>query len=437
MLELLNNAINETEPIRVNGKVTRVVGTVIEGAGVGLSVGDMCRISNRDGSSVVCEVVGFSDRKVFLMPLGEITGLMPGSRIVVLGKRARVRLSSNLMGRVIDGVGNPIDGKEPLKRDVECQLYKAAPNPFQRRRVAEPLDVGVRAINALLTVGAGQRMGIFAGSGVGKSVLLGMMARNTSADVNVIALIGERGREVKEFIEKDLKEEGLKRSVVVVVTSDMSPLLRVRGAFLATTIAEHFRDQGKRVLLIMDSLTRCAMAQREIGLAVGEPPTTKGYPPSVYSLLPKLLERAGTADGEGSITGFYTVLVESDDFNEPIADASRATLDGHIVLSRELASLGHYPAIDVLQSISRCMNDVIKDDQREHAQRTRRVMATYRQNEDLITIGAYREGSSAAVDYSMNNIDKVRRFLRQGMDEKIDYDDSIQGMYAMNLESLN
>ncbi|MCK5237738.1 MAG: FliI/YscN family ATPase, partial [Deltaproteobacteria bacterium] len=286
-------------------------------------------------------------------------------------------------------------------------------------------------------VGAGQRMGIFAGSGVGKSVLLGMMARNTSADVNVIALIGERGREVKEFIEKDLKEEGLKRSIVVVVTSDMSPLLRVRGAFLAMTIAEHFRDQDKRVLLIMDSLTRCAMAQREIGLAVGEPPTTKGYPPSVYALLPKLLERAGTAEGEGSITGFYTVLVESDDLNDPIADASRATLDGHIVLSRELASLGHYPAIDVLESISRCMNDIIPDEQRDHAQRTRRVMATYRQNADLITIGAYREGSSATVDYAMNNIDKVNRFLTQGIDEKVDYDDSIQGMYALNLETLN
>ena len=437
MLELLEDAINEAEPIRVNGKVTRVVGTVVEGAGVGLSVGDMCRVRNRDGSSVVCEVVGFSDHRVFLMPLGDITGLMPGSRIVVLGQRARVRLSSNLLGRVIDGVGNPIDGKGPLKRDVECQLYRAAPNPFQRRRISEPLDVGVRAINSLLTVGAGQRMGIFAGSGVGKSVLLGMMARNTSADVNVIALIGERGREVKEFIEKDLKEEGLKRSIVVVVTSDMSPLLRVRGAFLAMTIAEHYRDQNKRVLLIMDSLTRCAMAQREIGLAVGEPPTTKGYPPSVYALLPKLLERAGTAEGEGSITGFYTVLVESDDLNDPIADASRATLDGHIVLSRELASLGHYPAIDVLESISRCMNDIIPDEQRDHAQRTRRVMATYRQNADLITIGAYREGSSATVDYAMNNIDKVNRFLTQGIDEKVDYDDSIQGMYALNLETLN
>jgi len=433
-LDLLKAAIEEAETIKVHGKVSRVIGMVIEGMGVGLAIGETCRVYTVDGRSVVCEVVGFNEDKVFLMPLGETRGLEPGSRIVRLGHKARVRLSKDILGRVIDGSGNPIDGKGPFSREIEYPLYRSAPNPLTRKRITKALNVGIRAINSLLTIGCGQRLGIFAGSGVGKSILLGMMARNTTADINVIALIGERGREVKEFLDKDLQEQGLKRSVVVVVTSDQSPLLRVRGAFLAMTIAEYFRDQGKHVLLLMDSLTRFAMAQREIGLAIGEPPTTKGYPPSVFGLLPRLLERAGTTDKEGTITGFFTVLVEGDDLNDPIADTSRAILDGHIVLSRELASRGHYPAIDVLGSTSRCMFDIVPPEQWQYAQKVKSIIATYRQHADLINIGAYKEGSNPQVDYALKMIGKINRFLTQGIEEKVDYEDSIQAMYALNIE---
>ncbi len=434
-IEVLRRAIDEVDPVKVHGKVRRVIGMVIEGVGVGIAVGEICRVLAHDGGSVVCEVVGFSDEKIFLMPLGDIQGLGPGSRIVRLGQKARVRMSSSLMGRVIDGLGNPIDGKGPLVRDVECQLYHAAPPPMMRRRIRNPLDVGIRSINGLLTVGSGQRLGIFAGSGVGKSVLMGMMARYTTADVNVIALIGERGREVKEFLDKDLKTEGLKSSVVVVVTSDQPPLLRVRGAFLATTIAEYFREQGKQVLLLMDSLTRFAMAQREIGLAIGEPPTTRGYPPSVFGLLPKLLERAGTTQREGTITGFYTVLVEGDDINDPIADSCRAILDGHVVLSRELASMGHYPAIDILSSTSRCMLDIVSEKHNSYARRMKSILATYRKNIDLINIGAYKRGSNQELDYAIDMVAGINRFLVQGIDEKVDYDDSLQAMYSLNLKT--
>ena len=432
-LRLLKETVEHIEPIRVHGRVTRVVGMVLEGVGVGISVGEMCRVYPADGRPVVCEVVGFNGGKIFLMPLGDIRGLGPGSRIVRAGRKARVRLSSNLLGRIVDGICSPMDGKGAFVRDVEYPLYRSAPNPLLRKRITTTLDVGIRVVNTLLIVGAGQRLGIFAGSGVGKSVLMGMMARNTSADVNVIALIGERGREVKEFIEKDLKEEGLKRSVVIVVTSDQPPLLRVRGAFLAMTIAEYFRDQGKQVLLLMDSLTRFAMAQREIGLAVGEPPTTRGYPPSVFGLFPQLLERAGTCDGEGSITGFYTVLVEGDDINDPIADTSRAILDGHVVLSRELASMGHYPAIDVLASTSRCMLDVVSHEHRLYAQKLRSVLAVYRKHMDLINIGAYKAGTNPEVDHAIEKIGKINRFLTQEIDEKVDFDDSLQGMYSLDL----
>ncbi|MBI5599107.1 MAG: FliI/YscN family ATPase [Deltaproteobacteria bacterium] len=433
-LELLKTAIDDAEPVRVHGKVTRVIGMVIEGVGVGISIGEMCRVFPLDGAAVVCEVVGFNDDRVLLMPLGDTRGLGPGSKIVRLGAKARVRLGAGLLGRVIDGLGNPIDGKGLVQRDSESSLYKSPQNPLTRKRIAEPLDVGIKAVNSLLTVGCGQRVGIFAGSGVGKSVLMGMMARNTEADVNVIALIGERGREVKEFIEKDLKAEGLKRSVVIVVTSDQPPLLRVRGAFLAMTIAEYFRDEGRQVLLLMDSLTRFAMAQREIGLAVGEPPTTKGYPPSVFALLPRLLERVGTTDGDGAITGFFTVLVEGDDMSDIVADTARAILDGHVVLSREMASMGHYPAIDVLMSISRCMMDIVSPEHWDSAQRVKSVLAVYRHNADLINIGAYKEGTNPEIDHAVKAIGRVERLLRQGMDEKVDYDDSLQQMYGLNLQ---
>ncbi len=432
-LELLKNAVNEADPIKVQGKVTRVIGLVIEGVGVGLNIGELCRVFPSDRKPVVCEVVGFSEGKVLMMPLGDTRGLGPGSRIERLGHRARVRLSKEFLGRVIDGLGNPIDGLGPIKREADYDLYREAPNPLLRRRIEKPLDVGVKAINGLLTVGAGQRLGIFAGSGVGKSVLMGMMARSTTADVNVIALIGERGREVNEFLDKDLKE-GLKNSVVVVVTSDQPPLLRVRGAFLAMTIAEYFMDQDEQVLLLMDSLTRFAMAQREIGLAVGEPPTTRAYPPSVFGMLPKLLERSGTCEGAGAITGFYTVLVEGDDINDPIADTTRAILDGHIVLSRELAGKGHFPAIDIMGSTSRCMIDIVPEAHARLAQRTRTILATHKQNEDLINIGAYKDGANQEIDYAIATTPAINNFLTQWIDEEVDYTESLRAMNELNLK---
>ncbi|MBI5894327.1 MAG: flagellar protein export ATPase FliI [Deltaproteobacteria bacterium] len=431
-LDRLYRVVDETNPIRTNGKVTRVVGLVIEGLGPGASVGELCNVYPKGkGEPVLCEVIGFTEGKILLMPLGEIKGLGPGSKIVSVGGSATVKVGRNLLGRVVDGLGNPIDGKGSLNLDHENPLYAMPLNPLKRARITEPLDVGVNAINGLLTCGRGQRLGIFAGSGVGKSVLLGMMARNTEADVNVIALIGERGREVKEFIEKDLKEEGLKRSVVIAATSDQPPLVRLRGAYTATAIAEYFRDKGEQVLFMMDSLTRFAMAQREVGLSIGEPPTTKGYPPSVFASIPKLLERAGTCSGEGAITGFYTVLVEGDDINEPIADATRAVLDGHIVLSREMASHGHYPAIDVLGSTSRVMIDVVEQKHKEYAQRLKSVMATYRRSYDLISIGAYKQGSDPQVDNAVKMIDRINGYLKQDIDEKVTYADSIERLYSM------
>ena len=432
-LKLIKKGIDEADPISVKGKVTRVVGMVIEGVGVGLTVGELCKVFPEEGEPVIAEVVGFNERKMLLMPLGDTRGLGPGSRIERLGHRARVRLGPGLLGRVIDGLGNPIDGKGPIAREEEYYLYNEAPSPLERKRITKPLDVGIRSINSLLTIGAGQRLGIFSGSGVGKSVLMGMMARNTSADVNVIALIGERGREVKEFLDKDLKE-GLAHSVVIVVTSDQPPLLRVRGAFLATAVSEFFRDKDNQVLLLMDSLTRFAMAQREIGLAVGEPPTTRAYPPSVFGLMPKLLERAGTSKSNGAITALYTVLVEGDDMLDPIADTARATLDGHIVLSRELASMGHFPAIDVLNSSSRCMIDIVEPEHVKVSNRLRNLLATYERSSDLINIGAYKKGTNPAIDYAIDNIDGVNNFLTQWIDDKSEYDDSLQAMYALGLE---
>lgn len=414
------------DPIRTNGRVTKVVGLVTEAQGPVSSVGSVCEIYTKGGRTRVrAEVLGFKDDRVLLMPLGDLRGIGPGSVVVSKNERASVRVGEGLLGRVVDGVGNPMDGLGPVRWEKEYPIYVEPVNPLHRRPIERPLDTGIRAINALLTIGSGQRIGIFAGSGVGKSVLLGMLARNTSADVNVIALIGERGREVKDFIQKNLGEKGLKRSVVVVATSDSLPLIRVRGAFVAAAIAEYFRDRGMQVLLMMDSVTRFAMAQREVGLAAGEPPTTKGYTPSVFALLPKLLERAGTGAGRGAITGLYTVLVEGDDMNEPIADATRSILDGHIVLSRDLASQGHYPAIDVLGSISRVMFDIVDSDHKKMAENIKAIMAVYRKAEDLINIGAYVSGSNPKIDQAIKMIDKINGFLRQGIDESVSLKESI------------
>jgi flagellum-specific ATP synthase len=422
-----HKAVAALDPIRANGKIIQVVGLVAEANGPVSRLGSMCEIHSKgDMPKIRAEVVGFKGNRVLLMPLGEIRGIEPGSRVVAKQQKVLTLVGEGLLGRVIDGLGNPIDGKGPIPNDSEYPLYKNPINPLLRKRISRPLDMGIRSINGLLTIGCGQRVGIFSGSGVGKSIMLGMIARKTTADVNVIALIGERGREVNDFIERDLGTEGLKRSVVVVATSDSLPLIRMRGAFIATAIAEYFRDQGKHVILMMDSVTRFAMAQREIGLAAGEPPTTKGYTPSVFAILPKLLERAGTASGRGSITGLYTVLVEGDDMTEPIADAVRAVLDGHIVLSRDLATKGHYPAVDILNSISRLMDDIITPKHRERANRLREVLAVYKKAEDLINIGAYVSGSNPDIDYAIAMIRKVNDFLKQDVEEMVGFDESIQ-----------
>jgi flagellum-specific ATP synthase len=416
------NLLSRINPIRINGKVSEIVGLMVEGHGPVASIGDVCGIMPMNGDQPLeAEVVGFRNGKVLLMPLESIQGLSPGCKILSMGRKAGIGVGRGLLGRVIDGLGNPIDNKGPIDFEDEYPIYADPINPLNRGRIKEPMDLGIRSMNALLTCGKGQRMGIFSGSGVGKSVLLGMIALNTKADVNVIGLIGERGREVREFLEKNLGEEGLARSVVVVAASDMHPLIRMRAAYVATTVSEYFRDQGNDVLLMVDSLTRFAMAQREVGLSVGEPPTTKGYTPSVFSLLPKLLERSGIVEGVGSITGLYTILVEGDDFNEPVSDAARSILDGHISLSRDLANKNHYPAIDVLQSISRVMIDIVDKEQKNKANDLLKILATYKKAEDLINIGAYVNGSNHEIDHAIKMIDKVNTFLRQNIDEKIDF----------------
>ena len=418
--------------IQANGKVTNIVGLVIEAQGPVSRLGTICDIYTKgDSHKISAEVLGFKDNKVLMMPLAEIRGIGPGCPIVARQQRAVIPVGSGLLGRVIDGLGKPIDNKGPIPAEREYPIYGTPINPLSRKRISKPLDLGIRAINGLLSVGCGQRLGIFAGSGVGKSVLLGMIARKTAADVNVIALIGERGREVNEFIEKELGKEGLKRSVIVVATSDHLPLIRMRGAFIATAIAEFFRDQGRHVNLMMDSVTRFAMAQREIGLALGEPPTTKGYTPSVFTLLPKLCERAGTSANRGTITGLYTVLVEGDDTNEPIADALRAILDGHINLTRDLATQNHYPAIDVLGSISRVMDDIINPEQRRYANQLKETLAIYRKAEDLINIGAYVAGSNPKIDFAVKMIEKINRYLKQDIDETTPFDDSVSQLIQL------
>jgi len=426
-LEKYYKKLNNSSTILSVGSVTNVTGLVVEAKGPVAKLGTVCDIFTKgDQRKVGAEVLGFKDNKVMLMPFEEIRGIGPGSRVVARQEKSFVFVGQGLLGRVIDGIGNPIDNKGEIKKEKEYPIYANPVNPLSRKRITRSLDIGIRAVNGLLTVGCGQRMGIFSGSGVGKSVLLGMIARNTKADVNVIALIGERGREVNEFIEKELGEEGLKRSVVVVATSDHLPLIRMRGAFIATAIAEYFRDQGKHVNLMMDSVTRFAMAQREIGLALGEPPTMKGYTPSVFTMLPKLLERAGTSANRGTITGLYTVLVEGDDTNEPIADALRSILDGHIVLKRELVMQNHYPAIDILSSISRVMDDIVSSAQKESANKLKAVMATYKKSEDLINIGAYVAGSNPKIDYAIEMNDRANGYLIQGIEDCVTYDESIQ-----------
>jgi len=435
-LEKCKAVLENADPIKVNGKVTDVTGLVIVSNGPNVALDEVCRVVDNTGREVCkSEVVGFKDGKVLSIALGEVHKISPACEIIASGESFSIPLGNALLGRVIDGLGNPIDGKGEIKYSSVRSIYREPPNPLTRKRIQSPLQTGVRCIDGLLTVGKGQRVGIFAGSGVGKSVTLGMIARNTSADVNVITLIGERGREVREFIEKDLGEEGLKKSVVVVATSDKSALIRMKGAYIGTTIAEYFRDLGLDVVLMMDSVTRFAMAQREIGLTVGEPPTTKGYTPSVFAMLPKLLERAGTTE-KGSITGFYTVLVDGDDMTEPIADAVRSILDGHIVLSRKLANRGQYPAVDILQSVSRVMPDVVTSEHRKRAVAFGEVLSTYNEAEDLINIGAYVKGSNPLIDHALSKIGALRSFIKQDMKEKATYPETVKRLQEIIEASL-
>ncbi|MBF0183509.1 MAG: FliI/YscN family ATPase [Magnetococcales bacterium] len=414
------------------GRVTQVVGLLVEGDGPAASIGDMCQIWPEDGAEPIkAEVVGFRNKALLLMPLGPLRGIHPGSRIVSYGRPEDVAVGDALLGRVINPMGEPLDGGPLLLLPERMPLYADPVNPMVRRRIDTAMDLGVRAINGLLTVGQGQRVGIFSGSGVGKSTLLGMMARYTSADINVIALVGERGREVVEFIERDLGPEGMARSVVVVATSDQPPLLRLRAAFLATAIAEYFRARQQHVLLLMDSVTRFAMAQREVGLTRGEPPTTRGYPPSTFMLLPRLLERTGRDEGDGSITGLYTILVEGDDLQDPVADAVRGILDGHIVLSRSLAAANQYPAIDILESLSRLMESLVDVKQKRWAGRLREALATYSRAEDMVNIGAYVAGSNPQIDNALKLITPIRNYLRQPVEQGCSLDESVRQLGAI------
>lgn len=416
----------------VEGRLTRMVGLTLEAVGCHAAVGTRCLVEGPDGTDIEAEVVGFADEKLYLMPTGRIQGIVPNARVIPTDRVYEVAVGRGLLGRVLDGVGNPLDDKGPLRADQYVPIGGRRINPLARHPISEPLDVGIRAINALMSVGRGQRMGLFAGSGVGKSVLLGMMTRYTTADIIVVGLIGERGREVKEFIENILGEEGMARAVVVAAPADDVPVLRLHGASLATRIAEYFRDQGLNVLLLMDSLTRFAQAQREIALAIGEPPATKGYPPSVFAKIPELVERAGNGDtGGGSITAFYTVLTEGDDQQDPIADAARAILDGHVVLSRELAEAGHYPAIDVEASISRAMTEITTPEHQEATRQFKHMYSLYRQHRDLISVGAYQPGSDPLVDEAVALYPRLTEFLRQGIREPVDLVSSIDQLHAL------
>jgi flagellum-specific ATP synthase len=431
-LKPYSERLAEVPELVVEGKLSRMVGLTLEAVGCRAAIGSRCRIETKSGRMIEAEVVGFADARIFLMPTAEVHGLEPDCRVIPLGKNSLARVGFGLLGRVLDGAGNAIDDKGPLKTDAQISLNGVPINPLSRRPIREPLDVGVRAINSILSVGRGQRMGLFAGTGVGKSVLLGMMTKFTTADVVVVGLIGERGREVNEFVLKTLGEEGLKRAVVVVSPADCPPLMRVHAALLSTSIAEYFRDQGLDVLLLMDSLTRFAQAHREIALAIDEPPATKGYPPSVFAKLPHLVERAGNADhGGGSITAFYTVLAEGDDTNDPIADAARGVLDGHVILSRSLAESGHFPAIDIEASISRVMPDIIDAGHLQMARELRRLYSLYQQNRDLISVGAYQPGSDPRIDKAIERNPAILDFLQQDMDEPVDINRSLQELATL------
>jgi flagellum-specific ATP synthase len=428
-LDSARGRLAKVPPPVVAGRLTRMVGLTLEAAGCQAAVGDRCEIVSVDKERIEAEVVGFSGDRLFLMPTGDVHGLTPNALVLPRSHAGTVGVGSHLLGRIVDGACNPLDGLGRIESDTNVRLTGTPINPLRRHPITQPLDVGVRAINALLTVGRGQRIGLFAGSGVGKSVLLGMMARYTAADVIVVGLIGERGREVKEFIERILGRAGLSRSVVVATPADYPPLMRLHGAWLATSIAEYFRDRGSNVLLIMDSLTRFAQAQREIALAIGESPATKGYPPSVFARLPQLVERAGNGiAGAGSITAFYTVLAEGDDQNDPIVDAARAILDGHIVLARRIADSGRYPAIDVEASVSRVMHDIVPAGQLELARRLRQTTAIYENNRDLITIGAYQRGSDPRIDNAIGRWSQIEAFLRQDMHERVDFASSVASL---------
>ena len=431
LLASLEGRMAQVELIRINGRVVQVVGLVIESQGPDVQIGDLCEVRFRGRDTVLrAEVVGFKTDRVLLMPLGDLSDIGPGCDVLSMGRSIGVNVSNALLGRVLDGLGNPLDSLGPAPGGDYYPLMSSPPHPLRRQTINKPLAVGVKVIDGLLTLGQGQRVGIFAGSGVGKSVLLGMMARNTEADVNVIALVGERGREVREFLDRDLGVSGLARSVVIVSTSDQPPLVRLKAAMTATAVAEYFRDQGRNVLLMMDSITRVAMAQRDVGLAIGEPPATRGYTPSVFAMLPRLLERSGAGE-KGSITAIYSVLVEGDDMNEPIADAVRGILDGHFVLSRQLAARYHYPSVDVQRSISRVMSNVVSEEQYEASGRIRELLSIFEDAQDLINIGAYKSGSNPKVDWALQHIESVDEFLKQGMTESFTYDDTVNRMLGL------
>ena len=418
LLERYHQRLSGMNTIKQIGTVSKATSMLIESLGPEVHIGELCKLTTQANyKPMLAEVVGFKDKRTLLMPIAEIDGISPKSEVIATGQSLKIKLGTSLIGRILDGLGNPIDGKGPIQYDEKRSLYSEAPEPLDRCLIDDHINTGIRAVDSLLTCGKGQRLGVFAGSGVGKSTLMGTISRSSQADVNVIALIGERGREVKEFIENNLGEEGLKKSIVVVVTSDKPVIVRIKGAFVATTIAEYFRDKGMDVMLLVDSITRFANAQRELGLAIGEPPTTRGYTPSVFSLLPKLLERAGKTD-RGSITGLYTVLVEGDDFNEPISDAVRAILDGHIILSRKLAAQNHFPAIDILNSVSRCMIDIVSSDHLKAAQKMRTTYSVFKEAEDMINVGAYVEGKNNKIDYAINMIDRITEYLQQDITEK-------------------
>lgn len=428
----LISGIEDYKGILRTGKLNKLIGLVLESTGPAATIGEICILVDKNGQEVCkSEVVGFKDSSTILsMVLGDTDKIYPGMEIIATGEKLSIDVGERLLGRIIDGLGEPIDGNGHILTEQSRSLYASPPNPLKRQRIIEPITTGIRAIDSMLTIGRGQRVGIFAGSGVGKSTLIGMIARNTNADVNVIALIGERGREVKEFIEKDLGEEGLRRSVLVVSTSDAPPLIRVKATLVATTIAEYFRDKGLDVMLMMDSVTRMSMAQREVGLTIGEPPTSRGYTPSVFSLMQKTMERAGTGV-TGSITGLYTVLVEGDDMNEPIADTSRGILDGHIILSRKLANKGHYPSIDVSDSVSRVMTDIISEEHKIAAKKLQRLIALYNNSEDLINVGAYKEGSNPELDSAIRKIDEINKFLNQDVHEFLSFEEIVNSLIEL------